>query len=187
VRGAGGVAVVIIRRSRRLLGAVMAPALLLAFATPVSIQAPASEPAEQQPSKPVATDAATRVREVRLDSKCNSRELPLDGAPLPALSLDPAHDAKFVGQAPQHAKPGTTKLQLLVNEDGQVVRALVAVSQGDSRVDEWIARGVESWHFKPRVLDGKPVCAWGNYSVTFELVDRTLDDAAQTQPPSRPQ
>ncbi len=161
------------------------PAAALVLISLVSPAAFAADETEQKGADRKPTGAQT-ASEVRFESKCRSPELPLDGAPIPALSLDPKHDNTFVDQPPHHARPGTTKLQLLVNEEGRVVRALVAVSQGDPGVDEWIARGVESWRFKPRTLDGKSVCAWGNYSVTFQLADRAADDAAQTQTPTRP-
>ncbi len=115
--------------------------------------------------------------------QCASPALPLDGAPLPALSLDPAHENTFGEEAPQDAKAGVTKLHLLVNEEGRVVRARIAGSQGDARTDEWIARGVAAWRFKPRVLDGRPVCAWGAYSVAFGVVDRSPPAVPQTQAP----
>lgn len=137
-------------------------------------------------SQVVAPTAAQEGQAITFEHRCKSPELPLNGAPLPALSLGNPGAAPFP-ELPHHARPGTTKLDLLVNEQGRVVKARVATSHGDPRVDTALLQAMERWRFKPRYLDAKAVCAWGSYAVkiVFEDEGAAKEPAASTAPRDR--
>lgn len=162
-----------------------AAALLLAWCCLASFAAGSSESvgeAKRTEDRP----AQVQARELGSNKACKSPALPLDGAPLVGLSLDQQHvNATSQTHPPPQARAGSTKLHLLVNEDGWVVRARVAASNGEPGLDAWVLGMVSEWRFKPRYLDGKAVCAWGTYSVTFQVADRDPEGQSKTDEAQR--
>lgn len=140
------------------LGALMLPALI--FAATDEPPAPANAPVD---SAATLTGVTTTF-----ERRCSSPELPLDGAPLPALSLDEGHMSRMPLYPPSHTRWASAKLHVLVNEEGWIRKVRVASAEGSAYTVNWMLRSLEQWRFKPRYLDGKAVCAWGTYRLTID-------------------
>ena len=64
---------------------------------------------------------------------------------------------------------GTTQVQYLVHVDGSVRDTIIAGSSGSPRLDQAAIQIVSRWRFQPAVQNGRPVPAWLDANVRFEL------------------
>ena len=64
---------------------------------------------------------------------------------------------------------GTTQLQYLVLADGTVGGTIIAGSSGSPRLDQAAIAIVHRWRFEPATDNGRPVPAWLDANVRFEL------------------
>lgn len=64
---------------------------------------------------------------------------------------------------------GTTQVQFLVHVDGAVRDTIIARSSGSPRLDQAAIQTVSRWRYKPATQNGRPVPAWLDANVVFQL------------------
>lgn len=144
--------------------------------------------AEPQPAATRA-DSGSGDQEIDFGRRCASG--PIDPAITPTVQGKGEHPR----QDPQHpfAKPeyppiarragaeGTVVLFLLVNEEGRIARARVDRSSGFEVLDQSALRASRDWTALPAIADGKTVCAWGRFAITFRLTGDDRPDLANVK------
>ncbi len=64
---------------------------------------------------------------------------------------------------------GTVWVKALVDEEGKVLRAIVAKSSGTACLDEAAIEAASKCRYKPGIQNGRPVKVWVTYAVEFIL------------------
>jgi len=64
---------------------------------------------------------------------------------------------------------GTVWVKALVNEEGKVLKAIVAKSSGTVSLDDAAVEAASKNQFKPGIQNGRPVKVWVTYPVEFTL------------------
>ncbi|MBD3332642.1 TonB family protein [candidate division GN15 bacterium] len=100
-------------------------------------------------------------------------ELPDPGPDFTPCEIYPEMIYQHVPEYPRLAKQagieGMVWVQALVDEDGEVERAIVAKSSGVASLDESALRAAYENKFKPGIQNGRPVPVWVTYKVEFVL------------------
>jgi len=74
---------------------------------------------------------------------------------------------------------GIVIVSLLINEAGQVSRARVKQGARYPILNAAAVEGTRDWKLRPGTAQGKPVCMWGTFAVTFMLEDYDDDELAK--------
>lgn len=92
----------------------------------------------------------------------------------------------------KHAQ-GTTVLLVLIGTDGQPLKSRIKKSSGHKSLDQAALVAAQKWHFRPKMVDGKPIKAWTRVPVAFRLdkddsthVEQAASPAGTRQPPVYP-
>lgn len=100
-------------------------------------------------------------------------ELPEPGPDFTPCEIYPEMIYQHVPEYPRLPKQagieGMVWVQALVDEDGEVERAIVAKSSGVASLDESALRAAYENKFKPGIQNGRPVPVWVTYKVEFVL------------------
>lgn len=96
----------------------------------------------------------------------------------------PAHpNGCYSDEALKARAEGTTRIRVLVTEDGNVEEVYVVNSSGNNALDDAAVTCAKRFHYKPATLHGKPVAAWTEADVVFRLGGRpTQSIPAATKP-----
>jgi protein TonB len=90
-----------------------------------------------------------------------------------AVEIQPELIYKHKPDYPQFAQnaglTGTVWVQVLVDEEGNVMRAQVAKSCGVKLLDEAAVEGAKKCTFKPAIQNGRPVKIWVSFPYEFQL------------------
>ncbi len=82
---------------------------------------------------------------------------------------------QFKPEYPRLAKQagitGLVWVSALVNEEGEVLKAIVGKTSGVTSLDEAAVKAAYKCRFKPGIQNGRPVKVWVTYKVEFELTD----------------
>jgi len=81
------------------------------------------------------------------------------------------HQPDYPRLAKQAGITGTVWVKALVNEEGNVLKAIVAKSSGTVSLDEAAVEAAKKNKFKPGIQNGRPVKVWVTYPVEFTLED----------------
>ena len=73
--------------------------------------------------------------------------------------------------AKQAGITGLVWVSALVNEEGEVLKAIVGKTSGVTSLDEAAVKAAYKCRFKPGIQNGRPVKVWVTYKVEFELTD----------------
>ena len=79
------------------------------------------------------------------------------------------HRPDYPRLAKQAGITGTVRVKALVDEEGKVLKAIVAKSSGTVSLDEAATKAAYKNKFTPGIQKGKPVKAWVTYPVEFAL------------------
>lgn len=82
------------------------------------------------------------------------------------------HQPDYPRLAKQAGITGTVWVKALVNEEGNVLKAIVAKSSGTVSLDEAAVEAAKKNKFKPGIQNGRPVKVWVTYPVEFTLEDQ---------------
>lgn len=66
---------------------------------------------------------------------------------------------------------GIVIMLLHVTDEGRIAQARVERSSGFPMLDLAALEATRDWHALPATIDGRPVCAWGRFSMAFRLRD----------------
>lgn len=64
---------------------------------------------------------------------------------------------------------GYVVMSLLINKQGKVEKAKVIESSPQGIFDNSALRSIKRWNFEPAYFNGKPVKAWANQTIRFEM------------------
>lgn len=82
---------------------------------------------------------------------------------------------QFKPEYPRLAKQagitGLVWVSALINEEGEVLKAIVGKTSGVVSLDESAVKAAYKCRFKPGIQNGRPVKVWVTYKVEFELTD----------------
>jgi len=120
----------------------------------------APEPAEVQLASIVPE---TNVPEAELPSEI-AVEVPRIVQPIPLERIEPVYSAR----ARARGESGTVVLNILVNEQGRVVRVVVDQGIPGSDLEAAAIDAVLRWDFRPAKEDGRPIRAWVTERFVFE-------------------
>jgi len=73
--------------------------------------------------------------------------------------------------AKQAGITGTVTVKALVNEEGNVIKAIIYKSSGTTSLDEAAVKAAYKNNFKPGIQNGRPIKVWVTYDVEFKLTD----------------
>jgi TonB family protein len=73
---------------------------------------------------------------------------------------------------------GSVIVSLLINEAGQVSRARIKQGTRYPMLNAAAIEGTRDWKLRPGTAQGKTVCMWGDFGVTFKLEDYFEDELA---------
>jgi TonB family protein len=147
------------------IAALLFASMIVYTAEPESGSPPADSPVTAQEldfARPCKADPADQAR---ADAQQGKRENP---------HQDPDHrftQPEYPPSARRDDEEGTVVLLLYVNEDGRIGRARIDKSSGFALLDEAGLRATRNWTALPATDDGKKVCAWGRFAITFRLFD----------------
>lgn len=79
------------------------------------------------------------------------------------------HKPKYPRLAKQAGITGTVWVNALLNEEGNVLDAIIAKSSGTTSLDEAALKAAYKNKFKPGIQNGRPVKVWVTYPVEFTL------------------
>ncbi len=79
------------------------------------------------------------------------------------------HEPSYPRLAEQAGITGRVYVKALVDEEGNVLRAMVAKSSGTESLDEAAIEAAYHNKFKPGIQNGRPVKVWVTYKVDFVL------------------
>jgi TonB family protein len=83
----------------------------------------------------------------------------------------PLAEPEYPAESRLASEEGTVVLRVYVLEDGRVADAEVKQSSGYPKLDAAAVQRALSWRLKPALSNGAPVGAWGDFAVSFRLVD----------------
>lgn len=89
----------------------------------------------------------------------------LDGPLTPLVRIPPVYPMN----AKRRGIEGWVKVKFMVNADGTVEHVQVTVAEPSGIFDRTVIRCVSRWRFKPGTVAGKPVKAWLETTVRFQL------------------
>ncbi|MEA1979555.1 MAG: TonB family protein [candidate division Zixibacteria bacterium] len=81
------------------------------------------------------------------------------------------HKPEYPRLAKQAGITGLVWVSSLVNEEGEVLKAIVGKTSGVTSLDEAAVKAAYKCRFKPGIQNGRPVKVWVTYKVEFELTD----------------
>ena len=73
--------------------------------------------------------------------------------------------------AKQAGITGTVWMKVLIDEEGNVLKAIIAKSSGTASLDEAALKASYGNKFSPGIQNGRPVKVWVTYPVEFKLED----------------
>ncbi len=79
------------------------------------------------------------------------------------------HKPTYPRLAEQTGMEGTVWVKALVDEDGNVMRAMVGKSSGTESLDESAVEAAYKCKFKPGIQNNRPIKVWVTYKVEFNL------------------
>ena len=79
------------------------------------------------------------------------------------------HKPAYPRFAKQAGLEGKVVVKVLLNEEGNVLDAVVYVSSGTASLDDAAISAAAKCKFKPGIQNGRPVKVWVTYSVEFKL------------------
>ena len=139
------------------------PALPKARLQPTKVSPPASVPTTE--GRLAATPSMTTV--------LPTPATPVPTAPSPAIEASLAYlsaPLHFPIQALRQGMHGTVLLRVLVDETGTPVEVTVERSSGHALLDRSAREQVlAGWRFRPATMHGRPVRAWAQVPVAFDL------------------
>jgi TonB family protein len=93
------------------------------------------------------------------------------GKPLPEVGAEMIYyqEPSYPRMAEQAGLEGAVEVKALVGNDGSVLDAVVAESSGSTMLDDAALMAAPKCRFKPALRNGRPICMWVNYIVTFKL------------------
>lgn len=108
---------------------------------------------------------------------CQAAEISRDSNVLGTPAFTPPHsDRRYPLAQPVYPADlrrdrveGTVVVAIRTNETGFPSRAVVTRSSGYDGLDKATLDVIDSWRLQPALLDGRPVCAWNVFSVTFSI------------------
>lgn len=91
-----------------------------------------------------------------------------------AVSLSASYAASnrkpdYPAMSRRHDEQGTVLLRVFVNADGTAGTVQIKTSSGFPLLDQAAREAVQSWHFQPATLDGKPIAEWYQIPIPFTL------------------
>lgn len=89
----------------------------------------------------------------------------LDSPLTPLAQVPPVYPMSAKGRGIQ----GWVKIKFLVDELGHVETVSVLAAEPAGVFDQSVSRCVSGWRFKPGTVEGRPVKAWAETTVRFEL------------------
>lgn len=104
-----------------------------------------------------------------------TRKTPRSNPAMPLTQPPYPHTARMMGWE------GQIILSLLINEKGNVSRARIHRGARYPILNEAALEHTRNWKLRPGTAQEKPVCMWGNFAVTFKLMN--YDDAALARVP----
>lgn len=120
--------------------------------------------------------------EHRFREKCaDGKEPPMDIAAAPgatAARQDPSQPfsrPEYPPGARVRGEEGMAVMFVLVTEKGRVAHARIERTTGSKDLDEAALVATRDWHVIPATSDGKPICRWSRFAVTFRLEDGPPD------------
>ena len=69
----------------------------------------------------------------------------------------------------RYEEQGTVILRVFVNTDGSAGAVQIKSSSGFPLLDQAARDAVQSWHFQPATVDGKPIAEWYQIPIPFKL------------------
>ncbi len=81
------------------------------------------------------------------------------------------HTPKYPRLAKQAGITGLVWVSALIDEEGEVMKAIVGKTSGVTSLDESAVKAAYKCKFKPGIQNGRPVKVWVTYKVEFELTD----------------
>lgn len=91
----------------------------------------------------------------------------LDDVLMPLSRVPPVYPIR----AKRRGQEGWVKVRFLVNEHGEVSNVAIVDAEPEKVFDKSVIRCVQRWRFRPGTVEGVPVKAWGETTITFELED----------------
>ncbi len=91
--------------------------------------------------------------------------IPLEIEPEPIYRQEP----EYPRLAKQAGITGVVWVNALVDEEGKVIKAIVAKSSGTVSLDEAAVKAAYKNRYKPGIQNGRPVKVWVTYPVEFKL------------------
>ncbi len=121
----------------------------------------------------IAPDVASMAEGGKIDVAIN----PEDYLPAPdefvAVEIYPEmvhhEEPVYPRLAKQAGITGTVTIKALVNEEGNVIKAIVYKSSGTTSLDEAAVKTAYKNNFKPGIQNGRPIKVWVTYEVEFKL------------------
>ena len=166
------------------MGIVPAPKFI-APAQAVFIDDPVSEPEEEiKPVKPEIDMAP--VEETMPELQIEEIMAPPSEVAMPASDTAPAATPMEAGAAQQlkttnRVEPvypatsrrlgeeGTTRLRVMVDQNGRPGQVQIAASSGFARLDQAAIEAVKRWRFVAATDGSRPVASWTQVAITFQL------------------
>jgi TonB family protein len=85
--------------------------------------------------------------------------------------LAPLEQPDYPDDSRLASEEGTVVLRIYVLEDGRVADVELKQSSGYPKLDASAAQRALTWRLQPALSNGKPVGAWGEFAVSFRLMD----------------